>query len=285
MTWLLGPDATGRADDGLEPGTAYAYTLTASDGRGPSAPSSAGATTFAGPATVEGRYVFYNNSFFDGRDGGAGPADDAAVATDKSALFGGAAPAFQNVTSYARGINGVMLDLRGAWGTVGAGDFRFGLSSVDGESTAPAPSSVTVRRGAGAGGSDRVTLVWPDGAIRNAWLRVTVLSNGNTGLSQPHTFSFGNLVGESTGATGGVLMTVNWADLLPVRRHRSPRRVVDITSPYDHNRDGRINALDVAAVKGATGGTLALRAPAAEAPPAAAAATALVREDRPARPQ
>ena len=64
-------------------------------------------------ATVATRAVFYNNSAYDGNDPAAGAADDAAVAPDKSALLPGQAATFANVTSYTRGINGVMFDLAG----------------------------------------------------------------------------------------------------------------------------------------------------------------------------
>ena len=62
---------------------------------------------------------------------------------------------------------------------------------------APSPSSVTVRRGTGAGGSDRVTLIWPDDTFRNIWVRVLVAANERTGLHLAHTVYFGNLVGEA----------------------------------------------------------------------------------------
>ena len=45
------------------------------------------------------------------------------------------------------------------------------------------PSSVSLRAGAGIDGSTRITLIWPDGAIKNTWLQVTVKSNTHTGLT------------------------------------------------------------------------------------------------------
>jgi hypothetical protein len=51
-------------------------------------------------------------------------------------------------------------------------------------------------------GTDRVTLICPDGAVKNTWLQVTVLANQRTGLSTPESFYFGSLVGETgDGAT------------------------------------------------------------------------------------
>ena len=53
---------------------------------------------------------------------------------------------------------------------------------------APTPT-VGVRRGAGVGGSDRVTLTFPDNAIKNVWLQVTVRANSVAGSSPWGTFS------------------------------------------------------------------------------------------------
>ena len=36
--------------------------------------------------------------------------------------------------------------------------------------------------GQGVGGSNRVEIIFPDGAIQKQWLQVRVLANGNTGL-------------------------------------------------------------------------------------------------------
>ena len=131
------------------------------------------------PAVV-GRHVFYNNSAHDGGDPAASGGDDDAVAPDKRALLPGQRATFANVTSYTRGINGVMIDvsalpqsitaLRASSFVIETGSGAAGSTWTAG----PAPLSVGVRRGAGANGSDRITLTWRDGAIRNRWLRVTV---------------------------------------------------------------------------------------------------------------
>ena len=238
------------------------------------------------PASVAGRQAFYNNSAPDGRDPSATAGDDRAVAPDKAALLPGARATFANVTSYTRGINGVMVDLRGAWGAVSAKDFGFKAGSGASWADAPPPSILTVRPGAGTGGSDRVTLIWPDGAVRNTWLRVTVKANDSTGLAADDVFWFGNLTGETGEAVSAGRLTVNAFDLVATRRRRSAR-ATGLTSAYDFNRDGRVNALDVAAAKANQGKTLALDGPTAPAVPpaamitaAAARATALVRDDQ-----
>ena len=64
-------------------------------------------------APVFGRWVFYNNSSFDGKDANATAQDDGAIATDKSALLPGQKASFKNYTSYSRGINGMMVDVQG----------------------------------------------------------------------------------------------------------------------------------------------------------------------------
>jgi hypothetical protein len=203
------------------------------------------------PPAVVGRHVFYSHSSFDGNDSGANAADDGAIATDKSALLPGGAASFANVTSFARGINGVMVDIAGlpAGAALGADDFEIGGNGTP-------PASVTVRRGAGAAGSDRVTLTWPDYnpltdppimAVGNGWLRVTVKANQRTGLAAPDVFSFGNLIGEvgDSGLAAG--WRVSASDLGAVKRALNAPAA--ITSATDFNRDGRTNALDLGIAK------------------------------------
>ena len=211
-------------------------------------------------ARVVGRHVFYNNSSFDGDSAAANADDDGAIATDKNALLAGQdrLPGFDNVTSYTRGINGVIIDVANLPvidAILDAGDFDFGGG--------PAPVSVTVRPGAGAGGSDRVTLVWRDynprdtsplpQAVANGWLTVTVKANGHTGLSQPDVFSFGNLIGETGDAFSRFRVSVN--DALQTRRNFFS--AAPVTSRYDFNRDGRVGVTDFAISRSNLGRNLA----------------------------
>jgi len=139
-----------------------------------STPISANAVeTWVKSSTVSGRKVFYNNSKFDGNSTAANAADDAAIATDKSALLPGLTANAQNYTSFSKGINGIMLDMPGLPAGAGPGasdfDFKIGNNNLPGGwGAAPAPSSVTTRRGAGVNGSDRITLIWTDGVIKTA---------------------------------------------------------------------------------------------------------------------
>jgi hypothetical protein len=216
------------------------------------------------PTTVTGAKLFYNNSAFDGRATAAGAADDAAVAPDKAAWDGTSPLSFAHVSSYSKGINGVMIDVNNLLGDLALTDFVFEMSapfSASGWAAAPAPT-VSRRPGAGDGESDRISLVWPDGSIVNRWLRVTLLAAPTKGLASGRTFTFGSLVGE-TGPAGGAFV-VGASDVTNTRT-ASTRRPVGPANAYDHNRDGRVNTLDYAIARSAMGRRLPSPAPAAGA--------------------
>jgi hypothetical protein len=241
--------AVGVSDDG---------TVIAGEGVNPEGAGEAWIATLdpSAPAKVLDRHVFYNQSSFDGNDGAAGAADDGAVAADKQPRLAGAPAGFTNITSYDKGLNGVMIDVAGLpqGEALSADDFDFG--------GAGAPVSVSVRRGAGTDGSDRVTLVWPDYnpltdpatvAVGNGWLQVTVKANAHTGLASPDVFSFGNLIGETGDGTGA---RVSALDLSSVKRSLNTNATASAAT--DFNRDGRTNALDLAIVKRNLNRSLAL---------------------------
>ena len=228
----------------------YTATFTVTDDDG--AASSDTAFVDAAPAVV-GRWLFYDNSAYDGHAPGPTRADNAAVATDKRALLPGGTASFANVSGYTRGINGIMIDVAGDMpltALVGVAmnvDLKTGTGGDPGAwPDAPRPTLISVFPGDGTDGSDRIVLTWPDGAIRNAWLRVTVRDvdfNGGFGLPDD-TFLFGNLVGETTGA-GSLRM-----DAFDLRATSAASTgAAGITNVADHNRDGRVNALDVWAVR------------------------------------
>lgn len=129
---------------------------------------------------------------------------------------------------------------------------------------APRPSLVGIRPGAGVNGSDRITLVWPDGAIRNTWLRVTLRALPQSGLAADDVFTFGNLVGETGGAPGAP--AVGAADVIATRSHRTARGA-GRENRYDHNRDGAVNVLDHALTLANLGRSLAQLPPTAAARP------------------
>ena len=214
------------------------------------------------PAFVVGRHVFYNNSAFDGNDPAANVLDDTAIASDKAAFPNGSNPTwFGNYTSYDKGINGIMIDLQHLpfAASPTAADFAFELGNAHPASGAwvpgPAPTSVTLRRGAGVGGSDRITLVWPDGQIQKTWLRVRVLPTANTNLAAEDAFYFGNWPGESGNKPGVVrrngervrVAQVNKGDVSRAAKFRTRRKnpePVGVTSVADFNRDGVVDVLD-----------------------------------------
>jgi uncharacterized delta-60 repeat protein len=212
-------------------------------------------------STVVGRRVFYNHSAFDGNNAAANAQDDAAIATDKQALLPGQPSTLANVTGYSRGINGVMVDLTHvpASTDLTADDFEFKVPDPQTPGAwvaAPAPLSVTERPSGLADGSTRVSVVWADGAIMNQWLQVTVKANADTRLAQPDVFYFGNLVGETVVSAGASNFAVNASDVTATRLAK--RNVaVPVSEPADHNRDGRVNALDDEIVRRNYGRTLA----------------------------
>jgi hypothetical protein len=216
--------------------------------------------------------IFYDNSAWDGNDPTAGASDDVAIASDKTALLPGQTAGFANYTSFSKGINGIIVDVSDL--PVGDGlsaadfTFRVGNDNVPGAwAVAPAPTSVTVRRNAGADGADRITLIWPDGAIQKTWLEVTVLPTANTGLAAADVFYFGNAVGETGNSTSNAV--VNSFDEGLVRLNgRNALNPAPIDFRFDFNRDRLVNSADqVLARLNATSALSALRliAPAAGA--------------------
>ncbi len=196
-----------------------------------------------GVAEVVGRHVFYNRSAFDGFNAAADAADDAAIATDKQALLPGATATFVNYTSYSRGINVVMVDVAGLAGTPTAADFTFRIGQAGGRQSwqvAPTPQSIAVRPGAGVDGSTRVTITWRDGAIRNAWLEVTVAATPTTGLAAADVFFFGNAIGEVGNSSADAV--VSWQDVLLIGGNQTAS--AGVGNPYDIDRDGRVNYVD-----------------------------------------
>jgi beta-glucanase (GH16 family) len=224
------------------------------------------------PTAVLGRYVFYNNSSYDGNNPAATPADDSAIAPDKQPLLPGGTRSFANFTSYIAGINGVIVDLAAAANAAAltAADFTAMVDTVAAPDTwlaAPAPT-VTVRPRTGAADFDRIELTWADNSIQNRWLQITVNATANTGLSSPDTFYFGNLIGDANG-NGAVTIS----DIAMTKSLNG--QAAGITSAVDFNRNGQITISDIAIAKSNNGAMLPLMTPAAPVPtptPAIAAA-------------
>jgi len=216
-----------------------------------------GILTVRSVVEVVGRWVFYNRSGWDGNDAAANAGDDAAVAPDKSALLPGRRATFANYTSYASGLNGVMVDVFGlpAGNSLTASDFEFRAGNTQtpsGWATASAPSSVVVRRGAGVGGSDRVTMVWvanngdmvadANEAVAGRWLQVTVKANARTGLAVPDTFYFGNAPGETGNSQTDFWVTT--ADANAAAQSLTVPNGAGLSSRFDFNRNKSVELSD-----------------------------------------
>ncbi len=234
-------------------------------------------------STVAGRFIFYNNSYWDNNNAaiqvtsGANNHDDDndAIATDKSAyLPGSGASTWANITGYDKGINGIMIDLSTGVDHSGltlanvAANFIFKVgnnSTPSGWAVAPAPNGLSVIPGGGLGGTDRVEITWGTGVngIYGKWLEVGVLPTAQTGLADSgqtidpdgpgvagavavgDVFFFGNAVGGSgDGDTVGAAPT-NTADELGARNNpKGFGNFALVDFVYDYNKDRQVNTAD-----------------------------------------
>jgi len=207
---------------------------------------------------VVGRYVFYNDSIWDG-NAAANADDDLAIAADKQALLPGQQAEFEHYTSYDKGLNGLLIDIDDLPGdaVLTPADFQFHAGNggdLAAWPLAPQPDSVTLRPGAGVGGSTRVTLIWAEqSAVRNQWLQVTILATPNTNLPEADIFYFGNAVGESgLGNSVGsspqqplAYFPVNVTDEIGARNHaQSGLDPAGLDNAFDFNRDGLVDEAD-----------------------------------------
>jgi hypothetical protein len=195
-----------------------------------------------------GRYVFYNQSFWDGNNATANASDDAAIAPDKTALLPGGTATMANYTSYSRGLNGVMVDIADLASLLTVEDFGYRVgnnNTPSGWAAGPPPTTVSVRWGAGVAGSDRVTLIWANNAVQKQWLELTVHAGGNTDLGSADVFYFGNAIGEGCHDPANAL--VNVTDLALARNNpHSPLNPAPLDDAYDFNRDGLVNVTEIA---------------------------------------
>jgi ELWxxDGT repeat protein len=209
------------------------------------------------PSAVAATHLFYKDStkWNVTNPNSPGFSDDNAIAPDKTAYLPGSDMAgFKAVSSYYKGITGIMVDIAGSHGAMTADDFIFKIgnnNSPDLWATAPAPTIFTTRAGAGAGGSDRIELIWPDNAIRNAWLQVIVRgndalgsSNTNTGLAASDVFFWGSAPGDS-GADDSGGFAVTSADEVSARSNpKGLGNFATRSDVNDFNRDGLVNSTD-----------------------------------------
>jgi ELWxxDGT repeat protein len=192
-----------------------------------------------------------------------------ALDTSKQLAKEGAEPqtlTYDNLINTSRGINGLVFDIQNLPGGPSANltvvDFEFQMSPTGAFteanhppanwSNAPVPSSISVIAGT-EGSPDRVVLQWPDNAIANRWLRMTVKATANTGLTQPEVYYIGHLLGETTGAPGGVY-TVSFADITPIRS--AVGQSVSASSIHDVDKNGTVSFADISAMRPNVGAQL-----------------------------
>jgi hypothetical protein len=177
------------------------------------------------------------------------------------------------VSSYTKGLNGVMFDIKDrAPGTRPPNvEVKVGVPGARRQdpvtwTAGPRPTTIARRNGAGVNQTDRITLIWPNGAIKNRWLRVTVKADAVSGLPRDDVFYFGNLVGETGDAASPLWVGAN--DFSEALRYtRLFAGPTDIRNPYDIDRNGSLAGTgDVTAVRSNL--FHSLPAPTAPAPPA-----------------
>jgi hypothetical protein len=132
-----------------------------------------------------------------------------------------------------------------------AADFEFRVGNSNTPAAWPllgvAPD-ISVSRGAGAGASDRITLIFPDEAVTKQWLRVKVLAGGAVGLASDDVFYFGNAVGEVGSTPTDAKVTTLDVSLTRSNLIAFPGAPT-ILNVYDFNRDHKVNTQDVSLVR------------------------------------
>jgi hypothetical protein len=206
------------------------------------------------------RRTFYNRSTSSTfGDGSGNPIN--AIDQTKQALLPGETTASANYTNYSRGLNGLVVDVAGPPNLTGisAASFQFATWSAFSDSTpnfvAINPTiTVSTFAGGGLNGSDRVKLDFPNNAIQNAWLRVTMLADANTGLTANDVFYFGNARFDVTPTSPFPTqqVTINAFDVNAIRARQGQNSGI-ISNIHDVDRSGVVNAFDINAVRAGQG--------------------------------
>ncbi|MCA9151863.1 MAG: hypothetical protein KDA92_21315, partial [Planctomycetales bacterium] len=103
--------------------------------------------------------------------------------------------------------------------------------------------TVTTRFDAGFAGADRVTLTWPDGLIKNTWLKVVVRANANTRLVEPDVHAWGNAIGETGNSVTNAAVDLH--DRIAVSDNQTTFfSDPSVANQYDVNRDGVVDLSD-----------------------------------------
>jgi hypothetical protein len=240
-----GDGRTARASFIVPFGAAFSVHVVAVDGGGTYT------LRVASTSLVTARLAFHNNSRNDGNDPAANALDDHAVAAGIRPVREGEPLTWASITNDDRGITGLMLDVQGLPAGAGPGPADVELRAYDRGTWVPVtPSAVALRRGAGTGQTDRVSIVLPDGSVRNTWLKVTLRATPATGLSTPDVFYLGNLAGHTNPASAPVRRapTVTAADVARTRSRFATDDAASLAS-CDFDRDGVVTANDVLAAR------------------------------------
>jgi hypothetical protein len=139
--------------------------------------------------------------------------------------------------------------------------------------------TVTVRAGAGTGGSDRVEIIFTAAnSPKNQWLEVIVKGNDtrgsfntNTGLAASDIFFFGNRIGEDGSGTVGQAIT-SFVDENGAKTHSG---AATITNVWDFDRSGLVSSVDSLAARFNSGTLLKINIANPPAAPEAAPAVAV----------
>jgi hypothetical protein len=99
-----------------------------------------------------------------------------------------------------------------------------------------------------------VELIWEDGAIAETWLEVQVLPTAATGLASPHTFYFGNKIGDTGNPTETQFVTTVAGDVATIQLGIGA--ALGITDVRDIDRSGVITASQDRSVAIANLGTI-----------------------------
>jgi hypothetical protein len=182
----------------------------------------------------------------------------ASLPTDKSIFFNGQTAGFQNYTTYAAGINNILVGVFQPSPYLTVDDFSFKVGASDDTSTwadAPTPT-MTINPPAFDGGSSTISFDWPDGTITNTWLQVKAIASPLSAFANDVTFYLGNVIGDTGNSPTDTI--VNLVDVGLTRQNQSGFLTVPIDNVFDFNRDKRVNLIDVAIARFNQSGLFAL---------------------------
>lgn len=223
-------------------------TITATDA---SSLASTAVFTYTALVAIPNKQVFYNGSSYESVSGVNAALDNAKSLLRSSNTA--QSTSFANVSGYARGINGIVLDIAGLPNTnLTASDFVFraapaGVSGAVNPSTWPAaatPSLIDVQPGTSTTAA-RVRIEWADNLVQNTWLQIIVKANANTGLTNREVYYIGHALGE---VDGGTPYRVTTSDVGLVRAGVG-NAIVPVGDVRDIDKDRRITTTDVGFIR------------------------------------